>query len=295
MRCSFIVKIKLLLIIIFSLSFISLFFTEKICAQEVTAADEKTNLEAQADTNPYAITLYQPTYFMPFSYTSSFSDAAQAHTPENESLDNIEAKFQFSVKVSALKNIFHYKNSLNLAYTQLSFWQVYNDSAFFRETNYQPEVFFENILDWNLLGGWSFHTFNVGFIHDSNGRGGDLERSWNRVYVETIFARQNWMVSIRPWYVIQGESLDNNPDIAKFLGYERVVVAYKFYNQVVSLESYNLEHLGSKASVQLTWSFPLIKQIRGYVQGFSGYGQSLIDYNHYANSVSVGIALNDWL
>lgn len=281
-------------IILFFLTVI--FSSQKIYAQENTAADKKSTLEVQADSNPYVISLYQPTYFMPFSYVSSFSEAAETDAPDNQSLNHIEAKFQFSVKTAVLRNIFNYKNSLNLAYTQLSFWQLYDNSPFFRETNYQPEIFFENILDKNLWSsGWKFHNFNIGFIHDSNGRGGSNERSWNRIYGEAVFSNPNWMISVRPWYVLNTESLQNNRDIAEFLGYERVIISYQWHKQVFSLQGYNLEHLSSKASAELTWSFPLIKQVRGYVQLFSGYGQSLIDYNQYANSASIGIALNDWL
>ena len=281
---------------IFSLTFlISISFTQTIYAENKTAVGKKDLLEEKSDDNPYTIILYQPTYIAPFSYNSSFSQATQADTPDYQGLNNIETQFQFSVKASVFRNLFNYRNSLNLAYTQLSFWQVYTNSPFFRETNYQPEIFLENIFDKKLKAGWYFHSLNLGFIHDSNGRGGNFERSWNRVYTEIIFSNRNWMLSIRPWYIIQGQSLENNRDIAKFLGYERVIIAYKFYNQVLSLQSYNLEHIGSKASFELTWSIPVIKQLRFYVKGFSGYGQSLIDYNHYTNNISVGLALNDWL
>ena len=272
---------------------ISSLLIQKIYAQDSTLVETKTKLESRSEINPYTIILYQPNYLMPFSYISS-NEVAQDDIPDNDNLKHLETKFQFSIKAPVFKNIFNYRNSLNVAYTQLSFWQVYRHLPFFRETNYQPEIFFENILDKNIWAGWHVHALNIGYIHDSNGRGGIYERSWNRIYAEAVFSKGNWLINIRPWYVIKNNSLENNRDITKFLGYERVVIAYKFRKQTFALQTYNLEHI-NKSNYELTWSFPLIRQLRGYVQVFSGYGLNLIDYNHYANSMSVGIALNDWL
>ncbi|MUH71283.1 hypothetical protein GNP35_01505 [Psychrosphaera haliotis] len=48
-------------------------------------------------------------------------------------------------------------------------------------------------------------------------------------------------------------------------------------------------------SIELNYSFPFPGSSRlvGFAQYFSGYGESLIDYNHKQQKVGIGIAVND--
>jgi len=251
--------------------------------------------EEQIPANFYGVSFYKPTYILPYYYTGSPDNAAyQNTTPNSERLKHPEIKYQLSFKVPVWKNIFNHPSTLYLAYTQLSYWQLYNNRAFVRENDYEPELFFANEVNWHLFKKWNLNFLNVGAVHQSNGYGNSLERSWNRLYLEAIASTDNWMVSIKPWYVISTNN--NNNNMATFLGYAKVLVAYKFHQQVFSIQGYNLvEHGVKRASAEATWSFPITSYIKGYVQVFSGYGQSLIEYNHRTNSAGVGISLNDWV
>ena len=44
----------------------------------------------------------------------------------------------------------------------------------------------------------------------------------------------------------------------------------------------------SRGAVQFDWSFPLSRALRGHVQLFDGYGESMIDYNHERPHASLG-------
>lgn len=256
---------------------------------------DRTKKEEKIPPNYFAITFYKPTYILPYYYTGSPDNAVyQNNTPNNEQLKNAEFKYQLSFKVPVWKNILNHRSSLFLAYTQLSYWQLYNRRAFFRESDYEPEIFLTNEINLHLFKDWHVNFLNIGASHQSNGFGNALERSWNRLYLDVISSGNNWMVSIKPWYILSTNS--NNDNIGQFLGYGQVLVGYKYHKQVFSLTVHNIvEGGGKRATAELTWSFPLTNYVKGYMQIFSGYGQSLIEYNHRTNSAGIGIALSDWV
>ena len=272
-------------------------FMKELTPQEKNALSKRVQEENKVAKNPYGLVLYKPTYILPFYYTtkpynSVYQNAdGTMNTPDQQRVKNFEFKAQISVQIPVVLNFFSKKNSLNVAYTQDSFWQVYAKSQYFRETNYEPELFFRRIQNTNL-------TWQVGGVHQSNGRGGKYERSWNRLYGEAIYSRGNWLFDLKPWVLIfkeQSSSL-HNPNIKRFLGNGRLLIAYKLGSNTFSLMTRNNVQSGFKRGAEeLTWSFPIHGHFRGYVDVFSGYGQSLIEYDHYTNAFALGIDINDWI
>ncbi|MDF1795198.1 MAG: phospholipase A [Coxiellaceae bacterium] len=253
---------------------------------------KKLHQEKKAARSPFGILFYEPTYVLPFYYTGSPDTAVyQGDTPENQKVMNSELKAQLSLQVPVWHHMFGKRVSLMVSYTQLSYWQVYAKSQWFRETNYEPQIF----LSSNFKKNW---LVRVGLDHQSNGRGGELERSWNRVFAGVSLSRGGWLFTIEPWVLIfKADSSDlHNPNIATYLGHERFIVAYKFDNKVeLSLEVRNVERLTTNMTEVGAISVPLTKHLSAYLQVFNGYGQSLIEYNHRTTSAGIGIALSNWL
>ncbi|HCU04720.1 MAG: hypothetical protein A2X77_03395 [Gammaproteobacteria bacterium GWE2_42_36] len=245
--------------------------------------------------NIMPISFYKESYVLP-AYFESKDPFYKGSTSDNNNIKRIEFKFQFSLKVPIWANMFNAPFTFYGAYTQLSFWQAYTGSPFFRESNYEPELFFSYDVDHLLSHDWQISTINSGVVHQSNGRGGELERSWNRVYAQAIFDRnEDWEVGVKPWWVIPGASMTkHNRDITNYLGHGSWFVAYNFaHQQQLMLESRNDVESGFRRMAnQLTWSYPLTQQIRLYAQYFTGYGQSLIEYNHRISAVGLGFSFN---
>jgi phospholipase A1 len=254
-----------------------------------------------ADTDRYLIKLYRPNYLAPLRYQSRtndrpFSPLFNAFDAEDSGLDKVEAAFQISFK-SRLWASNDRRLGLWFAYTQESFWQVYNGdiSSPFRDTNYEPElkVAWQPKISW---GGFDWQLLSIGYTHQSNGRSDPISRSWDRLIAEIGIEKGDFALLLRPWVRIDDDGDDkDNPDITDYYGYGDITAIYKWRGH-----SFTLTGRGNpaekKGAVRVTWMTPpLLGPLRGYMVGFSGYGDTLLDYNFRQNAVSVGIALNDLL
>lgn len=252
--------------------------------------------------SPFTLMAHRPNYLLVAAYNSSGFNAEpfrEAFDDPSIDLDDTEAQFQLSVKFPLAVNLFDKNIDIFAAYTIRSFSQAYNsDISFpFRDTNHEPEAWVQFRPDWRFAG-FSNSVNALGFVHQSNGRGGDLSRSWNRIYANFLLERGDLALGIKPWYRIPGNADDDNPDIDDFLGYGEVRAAYKWKENTFGMMFRNVFESGfEKGAVELSWSFPLwdYDYFRGYVQYFNGYGQSLIDYNQRVNSIGIGLSLTDYL
>lgn len=264
--------------------------------------DRRWELSEDAKLGTWQLRPYQPMYALPVMWTSnknilptSPNPANQQQTPLN--INSTEMKFQLSVKAKAVQNIFKNNGDLWLGYTQSSRWQVYtpSNSRPFRETNYEPEASLIFRTNYNLFG-LNARLLGVTFNHQSNGRSNPLSRSWNRAILNIGLEKDNFVLMIRPWYRFkEDKDDDNNPDITDYYGHGDITAYYRWQDHQFSLMlRNNLKAEHNRGAVQFDWAFPLSDTIHGHFQFFNGYGESLIDYNHSATYVGLGLSLNNW-
>lgn len=271
---------------------------QKAVSDEMTLAERRFESEKPAWDNKFLLQMHKPNYILLIAKNDQTNEAPfELQFPdEDTSLDDTEVKFQISAKFPLVRELFG-DNMLYFAYTNRSFWQLYNDnSAPFRETNHEPEVFLAIPSDWKIFG-FKISYINFGVVHQSNGRGGTLSRSWNRIFASFLFERDNWLINLKPWYRIQEDEVDDdNPDIEDYMGNFELTGLYKLGNHTFSaMLRNNLESDNNRGAVQVDWVFPFTSNLSGYIQYFNGYGESLIDYNYEQESIGIGVTLSGWL
>lgn len=260
--------------------------------------------EKESGFEPYVMTPHRMNYIMPVLTTNQVNPEAYNKIPGyDENFEKVETKFQLSLKVPLNTNdIFVEGDGLFFAFTIEAWWQIYSEniSKPFRETNYQPEFFYGLPLNLELFGG-NTH-FLVGIEHQSNGKSQLLSRSWNRAYVNFLWEKDSFALSLRPWYRLKEDEKafefdpdgDDNPDILDYMGHYELGMVYQWEElEFGFMGRYNFS--SNKGSGELGVTFPIYGKLKGYANVFTGYGESLIDYDHNQTRFGLGFTLNDLL
>ena len=213
---------------------------------------------------------------------------------QDKGLSQAELAYQLSFKIKLIDQAFTKPVDVWFGYTQKSFWQAANHDASspFRETNYEPEVMAVVPLNRSLWG-VNARFAGLGFVHQSNGQSGSLSRSWNRTYAQLGVDSGNFSLVGRVWKrVNEAADDDNNPDITDDMGRGDLVAAYQWDNgqEINATVRYNTST--DKSGVQIGYTYPIGGKVGAYVQLFSGYGQSLIDYNYFQRSIGFGFKVS---
>ena len=216
---------------------------------------------------------YEPIYML---FTHDFSKKPDRKADE--------LHFEFSFERPITYDALGFGEKISFAYAQNSWWQITQDSAPFRESNYRPELYVSAPVPFA-------DELKLGVMHESNGKGGEESRSWNRLYAQSTWSANGFSIIPRAWYAFW---LDRtNEDIADYMGYGDLRASYTFGKQRLSaLWRNNLHFDGSnRGAIELNYSFPIFNSgFYGYLRYFNGYGESLADYKRSVNKIGIGLS-----
>ena len=216
---------------------------------------------------------YEPIYML---FTHDFSKKPDRKADE--------LHFEFSFERPIAYDALGLGEKISFAYAQNSWWQITQDSAPFRESNYRPELYVSAPVPFA-------DELKIGAMHESNGKGGEESRSWNRLYAQSMWSAGGFSITPRAWYAFW---LDRtNEDIADYMGYGDLRASYTFGKQRLSALWRNNLHFDSsnRGAIELNYSFPIFNSgFYGYLRYFNGYGESLADYKRSVNKIGIGLS-----
>ena len=273
----------------------------QLCAAD--ALDKRLKAEQWDSYAPFTLMPHHNNYLMPVTYVDGIASTIQRDGVSAPS-DNLEAKFQLSLKTPIWTKIYKDNGYLFFAFTQQAYWQAYNSeiSSPFRETNYEPELILL-IPHYRNYEDAASRIIGISLSHQSNGRSGELSRSWNRLKLSWVTSIGNVFVNFEPWYRFKEDRKttpddprgDDNPNITEYMGWFEMSAAYKQEDTTWRLMLRNNLRSNNKGAVRLSYSRPFNQHIRFYAELFNGYGESLIDYDRSVTRFGIGFELNDIL
>lgn len=253
------------------------------------------NMLRQYD-NPFTLYPYSTNYVL-YTQTSDINKEAISSYDWGDQAKKNEIKFQISLAFPIWRGIAGENSVLGAAYTQQSWWQAFNrseSSPSVRLTmSHVSSSVGQRITPYPVVG----HCAISRWARCISLTGVPIPpRVAGIGSIPSLLAQNgNFQLQLTPWYRIpESPSKDDNPDITKYMGYYEAEMGYRLGESVFSLRGrYNWN--SGYGAAELGWSYPLSRHVRFYTQLFSGYGESLIDYNFRQTRFGVGIMLNDIL
>lgn len=253
----------------------------------------------------YTLRTYRSNYVLPYHYSNNIN--TQPHSPtrgpveEQTGYKGEEVKFQFSFRTKVLEDFLLPNADLWVSYTQTSLWQAWNNdlSRPFRSTDHNPDIFYVIPVSqkFDLIPGeLGIEMVRVGLAHHSNGQSKPESRSWNYWHVSAAMSLGPLLLETTYKNRVN-ETLekDDNPDLIYFKGNLESRLTSLVGRTSISLERSGQYFSMERGSWQLDVTYPLTKSqpegVRIQLQIFSGYGETLLDYNHRQTRIGIGFLL----
>lgn len=231
---------------------------------------------------------------------SSYAPIYAAYGPGT----NTEIRLQFSLKYQlfgdpgAVGPGHSLLNGIHFGYTQHMFWDWSAKSSPFRNIDFMPEVFYlvpaQHVMDGISLGG------QFGLRHASNGRDGAESRSINTFYFQPVASTSlggGYRLSAGPMVEFYVGSLKDNPDIKRYRGNTGLFLEVDDTDGLRLSTETRYSVRSGRASINAELSYPFDRiidtSLNLYLIGqfFTGYGETLLDYNRQDTRLRVGFAI----
>lgn len=282
-------------------------FAQELFGHEENTLAEHWDLGDQENDNNdlFVIRTYKPVYLLLGKVSTNVNRLPHSANPnrnidESIPLNKTEQMFQLSLKTKILNDIFgrEYGGDVWVGYTQASFWQVFNTdlSRAFRETNYEPEAMFIFPVNYRLFGMDGVFV-GLGYNHQSNGRANPMSRSWNRIVAQIALEGKNTSVVFKPWWRLPEDvKKDDNPGIENYLGRSELLLSWGKGIHHISCIAHHSLRFGdnNRGNIRVAYAINILDNLKLRAQVFSGYGESMIDYNHRQTVVGIGLSLVEW-
>lgn len=289
--------------------------TNKVKLENVKEYLSNLEFNDEVDTKKYKLNLmgHYENFILVAGHSSSnlyerhWTNGVEDTNTNGYKRDTNEAQFQISIKTPLYSDFLATGADLFVAYTQNSYWQMYDraHSSPFRETNYMPELF----LEWQpekKLGDSILKQVRFALIHQSNGQDIGASRSWNRSEIFFHLENNNINYGMHIWDRwdeddkpnVQSPEGDDNVGLEDYIGNQRYFVKYKNDDFTLMLTHQNdiIEYDINKGNSKIDLTFPSPnKNFDFFIRYFTGYGESLIDYDVKVERISFGIMIANWI
>jgi phospholipase A1 len=217
------------------------------------------------------------------------------HQPLYFAFGHPSSKVQVSFKYRVVTDM-----PLYFAYTQIMFWDLSEDSKPFKDSTYNPEVIYTYDLKHKVF------LDNIDFgiwEHNSNGKAGDVSRSFERSFVRFNFAREYkdlvLKFSTKVGYIHNPDKTNEN--IRNYISPLELKLSLigLFKDWAMDRSSLDIRYFpgGDHAQYWGRGGYELSTSFRFgglsivpafYMQYFHGYAESLINYNKNVDEFRAG-------
>lgn len=210
---------------------------------------------------------------------------------EKPTAQNTDAKFQISIAQRLTRNTLPWRTYLYMFYTQKCFWNVLEKSVPMTDLNFNPGVGIGKPL---FIKGRHFGELKLMLEHESNGRGGDDSRSWNKVSLAGNFlVYPNIIVHAKGWVPFGNDK--NNKDILDYYGIFQVGMSVNTLKDKLCFSALFTKRRGwdFNYNVTLEASYRIYKKHNQYIflQYYNGYGEGLLNYNKFHSQLRLGLVI----